>query len=195
MEDFVCESDGLPRPVGVVTVDGLMEREGLDHIDLLLCDTQGAELAMIEGARHALQAARIRFLVVSTHHHSISGDPDLHNRCLNAVVAAGGHIIAEHSVSESYSGDGLIVASFHARDKDLRVDVTRAVARDSLFGELEPELARAFDERDAVTAERVALAAELGAEGPPGWAGPASTSEAADPESRGARPSAPTRPE
>ncbi len=69
-----AESDGIEREVELVSVDGLVEREGLERIDLLLCDTQGAELATLEGARGALHDGLIRFLVVSTHHHSISGD-------------------------------------------------------------------------------------------------------------------------
>ena len=159
--ELICESDGVRRPVALVSVDGIMQREGLDHVDLLLCDAQGAELTMLDGARRALEERRIRFLVVSTHHHSISGDPQIHMRCLEALTSAGAHIIAEHSVAESFSGDGLIVGTLDPRDTDLRVDLTYARARDSLFGELEPDLARAFAKRDALAAQRDALAAKL----------------------------------
>ena len=150
--DFVCESDGVARRTPVVTVDGLLLREGLERIDLLLCDAQGAETEMLAGAREAMDQRRIRFLVLSTHHHRISGDPMTHQRCLQGVLDAGATIVAEHSVPESFSGDGLIVASFDARDADFRVEVSRARARDSLFGELEPELAAAQAERDALQA-------------------------------------------
>jgi SAM-dependent methyltransferase len=79
-------------------------------------------------------------MVVSTHHHSISGDPLTHQRALAQLTEAGAHIITEHSVAESFSGDGLIVASFDDRDRDLVVEVSRARAKDSLFGEPEVEL-------------------------------------------------------
>ena len=151
---LVCESDGIERPVALVGVDGLMAREGLERIDLLLCDTQGAEMAMLLGADEALAASRIRFLVVSTHHHSICGDPSIHQRCLGLLLDRGAHIVAEHTIGESFSGDGLIVASLDERDRDLTVTLSRARARDSLFGELEHDLAAAF-------AERAALAAQL----------------------------------
>jgi FkbM family methyltransferase len=158
--DFRCESDGRRRPVPLATVDGIMDRERLDHVDLLLCDTQGAELTMLEGAVRALAERRIRFMVISTHHHTISGDPRTHMRCLDLVSAAGVHVIAEHTVSESFSGDGLIVASLDRRDFDLSLDLSLARARDSLFGEVEPDLARALADRDALASERDALAAQ-----------------------------------
>jgi len=130
-------------------------REGLERINLLLCDAQGAELAMLLGAEEALAARRIRFLVVSTHHHSIA-DATIHQRCLDALLGHGAHIVTEHTIGESFSGDGLIVASLDPRDRDLTVDLSRARARarDSLFGELEHELAAAFAQRAAHLAHR-----------------------------------------
>jgi ectoine hydroxylase-related dioxygenase (phytanoyl-CoA dioxygenase family) len=57
----------------------------------------------------------------------------------------GAHVISEHSVPESYSGDGLIAVSFDERDRDLVVDTSRARSKESQFGELEYDLA----ERDS----------------------------------------------
>lgn len=165
--EIECESDGVRRPVALVSVDGLMAREGLDHVDVLLCDTQGAELAMLDGARDALRAGRIRFLVVSTHHHSICGDPLIHRRCLEVLVAAGAHVVAEHTIAESFSGDGLIVASMDPRDRELKVELSRARACESLFGEVEEDLAVALAERDEARAERDAVAARLAASSAP----------------------------
>jgi FkbM family methyltransferase len=159
--EFECESDGVERRIPLLSVDGLIAREDIERVDVLLCDAQGAEVDMLAGARKALASGKIRFLVVSTHHHSICGDPEMHRRCLDAIIAAGGHIIAEHSVSESFSGDGLIAASMDDRDGDLHLEVARARAVDSLFGELAPELRRAIEERDAALAERADLAAAL----------------------------------
>jgi hypothetical protein len=59
-------------------------------------------------------------------------------------------VIAEHSVSESCSGDGLIFASADPRDADLSVEVSHVRSRDSLFGEPEYELARALTLRAPV---------------------------------------------
>jgi FkbM family methyltransferase len=135
--ELESESDGVVRTVGLASVDGLIAREGLDRVDLLLCDAQGAELAMLEGAHDALRAGRIRFLVVSTHHASICGDPRMHERCLRALEDLGAHVVVEHTLSESFSGDGLIVASMDSRDRDLRVALSHARAGDSLFGDVQ----------------------------------------------------------
>jgi FkbM family methyltransferase len=138
------DSDGQTHATPQVTVDGLMQDLGVDKIDLLLCDVQGAEVAMLHGASRALNEQRVRFLVVSTHHHRISGDPLTHQRCVEILREAGAHFIAEHTVSESCSGDGLIAASMNARDADLHADVSIVRARDTLFGELERDLAEVY---------------------------------------------------
>lgn len=138
------ESDDQPHQTRQVSVDGLMRDLAIERIDLLLADVQGAETAALRGAAGALSEGRIRFLVVSTHHYTISGDPLTHQRCLRILRDAGAHLVAEHSVSESCSGDGLIVASMFPEDRDLRAEVTIVRARNSLFGELEWDLAHAL---------------------------------------------------
>jgi hypothetical protein len=75
---------------------------------------------------------------VSTHDLSITGSATTHQQVLDILLWSGAHIIAEHTISESFSGDGLIVASFDPRDKDLVVDLSRNRSRNSLFGEWEP---------------------------------------------------------
>jgi FkbM family methyltransferase len=141
---FVCESDGVERELPVVTLPGLLEQERLPRVDLLTMDVQGAETDVLERAADVLRERRVRFVVVSTHHHSFSGDPMTHQRCLQMLVDAGAHVVAEHTVGESFSGDGLIAASLDPQDRDLTVRVSRARYRDSLFGELEPDLADAW---------------------------------------------------
>jgi FkbM family methyltransferase len=140
---LALESDGAVRSLRTVTVDGLLSELGLPRFDLVSCDVQGGELEVLRAATAAIRSGRLRFLVVSTHHHTMSGDPLTHQRCLAEVRDAGAHVIAEHSVAESCSGDGLIVASFDDRDRDLHAHVTTVRSRDSLFGELEWDLARA----------------------------------------------------
>jgi FkbM family methyltransferase len=137
------ESDDALHPMRLVSLEGLMREEGLERIDLLLSDVQGAETDLLTTGRDVLRSGRVRFLVVSTHHHSISQDPLTHQRCRDLLLEAGAHIIADHSVFESCSGDGLLVASTDPRDRDMHVDVTVVRNRDSVYGEPEYELARA----------------------------------------------------
>ena len=138
------DSDGAVRKVPVVSIDGLIADQGLERVDLLLCDVQGAELAAIQGASKAIANGRLRFAVISTHHHLISGDPLTHQKCLAELERLGAQIIAEHTVLESCSGDGLIAVSFDERDRGFTVEVPHVRAKDTLFGDPEYELAEAL---------------------------------------------------
>ena len=160
-EPFRCESDNVLRPLRTEGLASLLDRFGLAKADVVLADVQGAELPLLEGGREALARGRVRFLVVSTHHHVISGDPITHQRCLELIRSVGGHVIAEHTVAESFSGDGLIAASFDPRDRDLKVAVSRARAESSLFGDPLHELAQALQDLDAARAGLALTSDEL----------------------------------
>jgi hypothetical protein len=146
-----------PAPTPTLTIEEIMRRTGLGRIDLLHCDIQGGELEMLRESAALLRSDRLRFLVISTHHHTTTGDPLTHQRCLALLRDAGAHVIAEHSVSESCSGDGLIAVSMDPRDRDLRVAVTTVRSRDTIFGEVEYELASAMRDASARAALRAAL--------------------------------------
>lgn len=128
---FPCESDGQRRPVPLVSVDSLLEDRG--PVDLLLADIQGAELSMLEGMKKSLAAGKVRVVFISTHHHSISGDHLTHEKCLDWLRQQGACILAEHTVEESFSGDGLIVASFDPNVRPV-IHLSYCRARDSVFG-------------------------------------------------------------
>lgn len=143
---FLCgDSDRVSRMVPQTSVDDFLAQVGLDRVELLLADIQGAELEMLHGARRAIEQGQLRFVFVSTHHHSISGDPLTHQRCLRFLKEHGAHLLADHSVSESFSGDGLIVASFAEEDRGLPpISLSCNRAANSLFRELEYDLAEAW---------------------------------------------------
>ena len=159
-QPFMCESDGQVRSVPTVDLRSLLERYHLERIDLLLADVQGAETVLLEGAGHLL-ADHVRFVVVSTHHHAISGDPLTHQRCRDLLVGLGAHIVAEHTVAESFSGDGLIAASFDGRDEDLHVTVSHARPCHSLFGDPLVDLAQERQESRAALSASEAEAESL----------------------------------
>jgi FkbM family methyltransferase len=145
-------------------VDDLVRRLDLDHIDLLHADIQGAELQMLHGMRNVIREGRVRFIFISTHHHSISDDPLIHQKCLRFLREHSAHILSEHTVAESFSGDGLIVASFAPEDRALpHIPLTLNRAGDNLFPEPEADLALARDElrraRQAIASARLALPA------------------------------------
>jgi FkbM family methyltransferase len=158
---FQCESDGQVRRIAQHDLASLMALSGLDRVDLVLADVQGAETLLLARAKGELRAGRVRFLIVSTHHHSISGDPRTHQDALALLIEAGAHVIAEHSVGESFSGDGLIAVSFDERDREFTVPISRARYRDSLFGEVESDLAEAARAAEVAREEADRLRAEL----------------------------------
>ena len=93
-------------------VPTLMAEHKIDRLTILHCDAQGSEFAVLQQAAPLLREGRVDWVFVSTHHHSISGDPLTHQRCLALLRTLGAQIEAEHDVQESFSGDGLICARF-----------------------------------------------------------------------------------
>lgn len=109
--DFVTETSGcitIPR----VSLPYLLDENSIDALDLLHCDAQGAETDVIFSSENILKDGRVKFCVFSTHSHHITGDPLTHQRCLQMLQDFGARILVEHDVHESFSGDGLIAATF-----------------------------------------------------------------------------------
>jgi FkbM family methyltransferase len=144
--EIQCESDFQVRSIQQTSVDDFARHAGLEFIDLLHADIQGYELQMLGGMKHLIQQRRIRFVFISTHHHSISGDPLTHQKCRRFLVDAGAHLLADHTVAESFSGDGLLVASFYHGDAQISVPISYNRASQSLFPEVEYDLASAWEE-------------------------------------------------
>jgi FkbM family methyltransferase len=157
---FRAESDGVVRDTEAHDLRSLLRLGGVERADILFCDIQGFETTLLELSGEDLRAGAVRFVVMSTHHSSISGSPLTHQRAVERLRELGGHVVAEHSVSESSSGDGLVVVSFDPRDADLTVAVSHARSRDSLFGELEFEVEHHRVRAERLQAEVDALAAE-----------------------------------
>lgn len=88
-----------------VSVDHIIEKYGLDDIAILHSDIQGFERLMLDGAKNVLGRKGVRFIFISTHGYEI------HQRCMSFLNRADYHLVASHTPSESFSGDGLIVAS------------------------------------------------------------------------------------
>jgi FkbM family methyltransferase len=128
------ESDGEIVKVPQWDFRKIMAESG-GRIEMLHIDAQGAELPFIRGMNHDGCAGKVRFLVVSTHHHSISGSRSTHQDCLMELKRMGAVILSEHSVDESFSGDGLIAASFHSGDASLSLpSISKNRPEYSLFG-------------------------------------------------------------
>lgn len=114
--------DGSVSRVPCIAIDDFLAQEGITFLDILHADIQGAELEMLEGCRRSLSENRIGYLFVSTH-------ADKHAACLAAIRLAGYQLVAEHSVEESCSGDGLIVARSELSPQIPVVEITKGIGR------------------------------------------------------------------
>lgn len=83
-----------------VAIDDFMHQHNISHLNILHADIQGAEVEMLETTVSVLD--RIDYFFISTH--------NTHEECINFFNTHGLIIVAEHSHTESCSGDGLIVA-------------------------------------------------------------------------------------
>jgi FkbM family methyltransferase len=108
---FKTESAGNIR-IPQISIATFLREHRISKLDILHCDTQGAETDIIRSCESLFRGHVVRFGVFSTHSHHISGDPLTHQRCLAMLKDFGGQILAEHDVHESFSGDGLIAAYF-----------------------------------------------------------------------------------
>ncbi len=88
-------------------------------IEMLHLDIQGAETSFLESFSLNEKQSKIRFIAISTHHKMISGSATTHQDCLEKLQKLGAVILAEHSIGESYSADGFILASFDPQDAHL----------------------------------------------------------------------------
>ncbi len=102
---------GFSVTAETLTVDSLMARQKLNHLDVLHADIQGTEGRMLVGAANALQKKRIGWIFISTHSEYI------HQVCRHTLCKQGYSIAAEHTPAESYSVDGLLVASAKKNSK------------------------------------------------------------------------------
>lgn len=107
--------DGVAR----FSIPGLMRTHRLERIDLLHADVQGGERSVLEGAEAQLRAGLIRFAFISTH------SMNLHTECLRLFRRARYHIAADISPRDSYSYDGVIVASASGEQRLSFPDMSR----------------------------------------------------------------------
>jgi FkbM family methyltransferase len=110
-QTFRTESAGEIQ-IPQLSVPAFLQEHAISFLDILHCDTQGAETHIIASCEDLFRSRKVRFGVFSTHSHHISGDPLTHQRCLAMLRDFGGTILAEHDVHESFSGDGLIAVYF-----------------------------------------------------------------------------------
>lgn len=87
-----------------IHIDSFLETAGIDHLHILHSDIQGAEVELVRTCAESIRQQKIDYYFISTH-----SDP-IHQDCLHYLMSQGLLIVAEHSVLESFTDDGVIVA-------------------------------------------------------------------------------------
>ena len=140
--EFTLDSDpSQKRHATIRSIDSLVKEYNINLIDIVHMDVQGVELDALRGAIESIKRNKIRFVFISTHHYTFSHDPMTHQKCKQFLIDNGAHIVSSHNVLESFSGDGLIVASFDKKDEDFKIDVSLNSSDNSLFRPYEEDIA------------------------------------------------------
>jgi len=116
---FRRESDGVTVTIPSLDFEHVFHASGGGRIEVLHMDVQGAELPFLQSMSKSRVSENVRFVVVSTHHQQISGSYTTHRDCIAQLIKLGAVILCEHTIEESFSGDGLILASFEPNDMTL----------------------------------------------------------------------------
>lgn len=128
------ETSDIPIALPMLNCSAVLDQCSEPCIELLHMDIQGAEVPFLGSIDAATARSRLRFIMVSTHHSSISGSKSTHLDCVGILRDLGATILVEHDVIESFSGDGLILASMLLEDRDLWFpSISRNRAETSLF--------------------------------------------------------------
>lgn len=91
---------------GAVSVDGMMDKMQIPHLQVLHADIQGYEVEMLEGCANALTGALVDYMVISTH------SQELHKSVIEILTQFDYRIEVSSDVeNQSTSFDGLIFAS------------------------------------------------------------------------------------
>ncbi|CAN5475150.1 hypothetical protein BH09BAC3_BH09BAC3_34500 [soil metagenome] len=101
---FITDQPNLRSSIPYYSVDHLLKKYKIDHLNILHSDIQGYELRMLEGSIEALEKQKIDYFFISTHSN------ELHTCCINKLKSHHYTIVCEVNLDESYSVDGLIVA-------------------------------------------------------------------------------------
>lgn len=116
---FINDAPNLKAGIPTYSVDYLMEKHHVSHLNILHSDIQGYELAMLKGCKSALRREAIDYFFISTHTNK------LHTDCMELLQAAGYTILCDANLDESFSVDGLIVAKRKGAAGPERIDISK----------------------------------------------------------------------
>jgi hypothetical protein len=101
---YITDITNLSPSIPFYSVDFLMEKHKIPHLNILHSDIQGYELKMLNGCATALHDGAIDYFFISTHSN------ELHAQCIERLRSFNYVIVCDANLDESFSVDGLIVA-------------------------------------------------------------------------------------
>ena len=103
-QGFISDQTQLNHSIPLYSVDHLIKKHSIPHLNILHSDIQGFELKMLDGCATALHDGAIDYFFISTHSN------DLHSQCIERLRSFNYNILCDANLDESFSVDGLIVA-------------------------------------------------------------------------------------
>ncbi len=102
---------GEEHSAPVWSLPDYMAAKGIDFVEVLHADVQGAELGVLDGAARLLDEGKIGYLIISTHapRYSVT-HADTHEATIERLVKHGYEIAVEHTPDQSFTLDGLVCA-------------------------------------------------------------------------------------
>ncbi|MCE5187550.1 MAG: glycosyltransferase [Planctomycetaceae bacterium] len=110
--------DGKTYHLPQISIDQFIKDNRIPFVHLLHSDIQGAEYDMLHGCVDSIAAGKIGYIFISTH-------GSCHEKCLLFLRAHNFHIISAHTIAESFSADGLIVASSPVIQRNVTVHISK----------------------------------------------------------------------
>jgi FkbM family methyltransferase len=115
--DVFTDWDNTKMNISQYNIEKIINDNNL-FIDILHSDIQGAEYDMLIGATNVID--KIGFFVLSTH-------SNLHKTCINYLISINFTILVQHTIEESVSADGLIIAvnnqHIHKYEKNINTSI------------------------------------------------------------------------
>ncbi len=116
---YITDTTNLSTSIPYYSVDFLMEKHGISHLNILHSDIQGFELKMLDGCATALHDGAIDYFFISTHSN------ELHIQCIERLKSFDYIILCEANLNESFSVDGLIVAKKNGAAGPEKVEISK----------------------------------------------------------------------
>lgn len=99
-----CNPELCYDGISEIYIDSFLEQNNINHLNILHSDIQGMEFEMLKSCIRSIQLGKIDYFFISTHNDQV------HKSSLQFFKYYNFTIVAEHTIQESYTYDGLIVA-------------------------------------------------------------------------------------